>query len=155
MVFLSIVIVMQTSMLLVSRLIVGDCNPCNQIQTLHRIRVLRCNYDWEKYGLITNVIGATSRLERKVGVLIASRHKKERADAIGQIYAVAHRLGMPLQSLLQGTEGVKVGTMKRRREGTVYQDPINLANTWAGIGPRPKWLKSALAAGVQMDALRA
>ncbi|WP_441295236.1 H-NS family nucleoid-associated regulatory protein [Massilia rubra] len=45
--------------------------------------------------------------------------------------------------------------MKRRREGTVYQDPINLANTWAGIGPRPKWLKSALAAGVQMDALRA
>ena len=94
-------------------------------------------------------------LNDTISVLIASRHKKERADAIEQIYAVAHRLGVPLQTLLQEAEGVKMGKMKKRREGIVYQDPTNLANTWVGIGPRPKWLKSALAAGVQMDALRA
>ncbi|WP_426190643.1 H-NS family nucleoid-associated regulatory protein [Massilia sp. DWR3-1-1] len=76
---------------------------------------------------------------------------RRRLDAIEQIYAVAHRLGMPLAMILNGGKGVSGGA---RRAAAHYEDPANPANRWGGAGPRPAWLKAALAAGVRLESLR-
>lgn len=91
-------------------------------------------------------------LDAKISAQMARGEAKRREAAIEQIYAVAHALGVPLQSILDG--GRKKPT-KPRRQGQRYKDPSNLLNTWAGVGPRPAWFKKALAAGVPLDSLRA
>ena len=91
-------------------------------------------------------------LDSKISGLIEKLGKEERKAAIERIYAVAHGLGMPLEAILKGAPKV---TSKTRAKGQKYQDPKNPANTWGGSGPRPAWLKAALAAGVTLEALRA
>lgn len=88
----------------------------------------------------------------EVASLIAILTKRERRAAIDQIYGIAHKLGLPLHDLLPDERVLK------RKPGAIYSkyvDPTNPANVWLGVGPRPKWLKDALAAGVQIDQLKA
>ncbi|EHC71378.1 H-NS family nucleoid-associated regulatory protein [Enterobacter asburiae] len=35
-----------------------------------------------------------------------------------------------------------------------YRDPANPANTWTGVGRRPKWLVELLEKGVDLDDLK-
>lgn len=91
-------------------------------------------------------------LDAKIAAQIARVESKRREAAIEEIYAVAHRLGMPLQSILDSRRGKPE---RPRREGQKYRDPSDPKNIWAGIGPRPAWFKKALAAGVALDALLA
>ncbi|MES3021647.1 MAG: H-NS histone family protein [Pseudomonadota bacterium] len=91
-------------------------------------------------------------LEATVSGLIEKRQKKDREDAIERIYAVAHGLGMPLHVVLEGGSPPPTRT---RRMGQKYQDPKNSQNKWSGNGPRPGWLKAAMAAGVALEMLRA
>ncbi len=91
-------------------------------------------------------------LDMEISRLIEKHGRKERETAIERIYAVAHSLGMPLAAILKGTSQ---GASKTRRKGQKYQDPKNPANIWAGSGPRPAWLKAALAAGIALETLRA
>lgn len=90
-------------------------------------------------------------LDAKVTAQIPKAEARSREAAIEQIYAVAHKLGMSLQSVMDGG-GVKPAAS--RRQGQRYRDPSEPSNTWAGIGPRPLWFKKALAAGVPLDTLR-
>ena len=91
-------------------------------------------------------------LDAKIATQIARGEAKRREAAIEQIYAVAHSLGLPLQSLLNGDREQSANTRPQRQR---YQNPSDPSNTWAGVGPRPDWLKKALAAGVPIDSLRA
>lgn len=43
---------------------------------------------------------------------------------------------------------------RKRAAGTKYQDPANPDNTWGGRGPRPSWLKKAIAAGKSLNDFR-
>lgn len=97
-------------------------------------------------------VAELSALKDKVSALIEKHEKKDREAAIEQIYAIAHSLGMPLKAIFQGAPPTLT---KQTRAGKRYQDPANPANTWGGIGPRPPWLKAALAAGVTLEGLRA
>lgn len=91
-------------------------------------------------------------LDAKIVAQIARAESKRREAAIEEIYAVAHRLGMPLQSILDSGRGKPASP---RREGQRYRDPSDPKNAWAGIGPRPAWFKKALAAGVALETLQA
>ncbi len=91
-------------------------------------------------------------LDAKIAAQIARGEARRREAAIEQIYAVAHKLGMPLQSILDGGRERSENARPKRQH---YQNPSDPSNTWAGVGPRPDWLKKALAAGVPIDSLRA
>jgi DNA-binding protein H-NS len=97
-------------------------------------------------------VAESRALDAKVAGLIEKGRKKEREAALERIYAVAHSLGMPLAAIMQ-SDSTKLA--KTRPTGPKYRDPKNSANTWGGSGPRPAWIKAALAAGVALEGLRA
>ena len=90
------------------------------------------------------------KLDEQIVRQLALRETRQRAAAIEEIYAVAHRLGLPLQSILDAEPAAKP-----RRQTQRYRDPTNPANQWSGAGPRPAWFKRALAAGVPLASLTA
>lgn len=48
-------------------------------------------------------------LKRKIEQLLRTREKQDRAAAIEEIYAIAHRLGMPMRNLMEATGPGKIG----------------------------------------------
>lgn len=49
-------------------------------------------------------------------------------------------------------KATKTSAKRSKRAGKLYQD--SNGNTWSGMGPRPKWLKDALAAGATLEQLQ-
>ena len=78
--------------------------------------------------------------------------QRRKSTAIEQINEVAKSVGLSLQEIL-GDKGQR--TSKPRARTQRYVDPVNPSNVWGGSGPRPAWLKSALAAGVPIERLHA
>lgn len=71
-----------------------------------------------------------------------SREKSEVEAARNEIYAIAHRMGLPLQDL--------IGTGIRKTTGKVavqYRNPANPTQEWTGRGRQPNWVKELLASG--------
>lgn len=99
--------------------------------------------------------GDLRELNDRISKEIAQAEGRGRATAIEQIYAVASSVGLSLQEILneKGAKAEKPAKPRAKTQG--YTDPTNPTNTWGGAGPRPAWLKSALAAGVPLDQLRA
>lgn len=95
-------------------------------------------------------ISELRNLQLDVANRIERGEKAERAKAIESIYAIAHSLGMPLNTLI-GSSGKKT----RSAPSVTYVNPENSSNRWMGRGPRPAWVKNALAAGKSLDQLRA
>ncbi|MBT2305347.1 H-NS histone family protein [Variovorax paradoxus] len=56
-------------------------------------------------------------------------------------------------SLLTKASSAKVKTVKRWKSKVLYRDQAG--HTWTGMGPRPRWLKEALAAGQTLEQLAA
>ena len=85
-------------------------------------------------------------LHEKVAHEIKHRGKKDVEAARNEIYAIAHRLGLPLKDL--------IGTGVRTRSGPVavkYQNPANTSEQWTGRGRQPRWIKEAFNAGKNLD----
>jgi DNA-binding protein H-NS len=78
--------------------------------------------------------------------------KRAKADveaARNEIYAIAHRLGMPLKDL--------IGTGIRKPTGKVamqFRNPANAAQEWSGRGRQPKWVKELVASGADLQTAR-
>ncbi len=89
------------------------------------------------------------KLNDQVEAQLGRLAKRERAAAIEQIYSIATSMGMPLAVLMNGPRGAASAAAPER----VYRDPTNPAHVWKGRGPRPQWLKAALAAGVRLESL--
>lgn len=96
--------------------------------------------------------GELRELSDRISKEIVQAEGQGKAAAIEQIYAVARSVGLSLQEILN-EKGAKSAKPRAKTQG--YRDPANPTNTWGGAGPRPAWLKSALAAGVPLDQLRA
>ena len=78
-----------------------------------------------------------------------SREKSEMESARNEIYAIAHRMGLPLKDL--------IGTGIRKTTGKVavqYQYPTDSSQEWTGRGRQPRWIKAWLETGKSLDALR-
>lgn len=75
-----------------------------------------------------------------------SRGKSELEAARNEIYAIAHRLGLPLKDL--------IGTGIRKTTGKVavqYRNPANATEEWTGRGRQPKWVKELIASGADIQ----
>lgn len=78
-----------------------------------------------------------------------NRAKSEVEAARNEIYAIAHRMGLPLQDL--------IGTGIRKTTGKVavqYRNPTNPAQEWTGRGRQPKWVKELIASGADIQTAR-
>ncbi len=88
-------------------------------------------------------------LLEKAKLEVKHREKKDIAAAREEIYAIAHRLGLPLKNL--------IGTGMRVTSGKVavqYRNPADPTQEWTGRGRQPKWVKELIESGQTMDAAR-
>jgi DNA-binding protein H-NS len=73
-------------------------------------------------------------------------------EAISVYEISAEDLGLATGRGMRSGRGPGMGSGRRgpqrRAEGTAYAD--GKGNTWGGRGPRPRWLKDALANGAQL-----
>jgi DNA-binding protein H-NS len=90
---------------------------------------------------------------RDLSARIAAEEKKRaKADveaARNEIYAIAHRLGMPLKDL--------IGNGVRKQTGKVamqYRNPKDAAQEWSGRGRPPQWVKELLASGANLQTVK-
>lgn len=75
-----------------------------------------------------------------------NRAKSEVDAARNEIYAIAHRMGLPLQDL--------IGTGIRKTTGKVavqYRNPANATQEWTGRGRQPNWVKELIASGKDLQ----
>lgn len=79
---------------------------------------------------------------------LKKREKKDREQAIEQIYAIAHSLGVPLSNLLKDAKNARKPSTTPSKQ---YRDPANPEHRWVGKGPRPQWLKQAIAGGKSLE----
>ena len=78
-----------------------------------------------------------------------SREKSEMESARNEIYAIAHRMGLPLKDL--------IGTGIRKTTGKVavqYRNPADKSQEWSGRGRQPNWVKELIASGVDLQTAR-
>jgi DNA-binding protein H-NS len=83
------------------------------------------------------------------------RRKKELAGVIGRIRKAIEFYGLTAADLglgAGGTRGAGRATARKGGESVVYRD--GAGHSWSGRGPRPRWLKEALANGRSLDDLR-
>lgn len=88
------------------------------------------------------------QLQDQVAKQISRREKQEREAAIEEIFRIAHSINMPLGSLL------KLAPKTTSPIIVNYRDPNNPENKWSGRGPRPAWLKTAIANGATLESFR-
>jgi len=76
---------------------------------------------------------------------IKEKQRKQRAATVKQIRELAAGIGMT----------VELRTEKKVRKSLPpkYRNPDNAAETWKGRGPKPKWLKAAIAGGKKIEEL--
>jgi DNA-binding protein H-NS len=85
-------------------------------------------------------------LQEKVSQEIKHRGKKDVENARNEIYAIAHRMGMPLKDLIGSGVRVKSGPVAVK-----YQNPQNPSEQWTGRGRQPIWIKTAVESGKNLD----
>lgn len=76
-----------------------------------------------------------------------SRAKSDVEAARNEIYAIAHRLGLPLKDLI-GTGGVRKPTGKVPVQ---YRNPADATQEWTGRGRQPNWVKQLVASGKDLQ----
>lgn len=81
-------------------------------------------------------------LQERARKELKHREKSDVEAARNEIYAIAHRMGLPLKSL--------IGTGIRKPTGKVavqFRNPANSAQEWSGRGRQPNWVKELIASG--------
>ena len=96
-----------------------------------------------------NLVELRDLLEQ-AGRELKSREKREIEAARNEIYAVAHRLGLPLKDLIGN------GTMRKptAKVAVQYRNPANSEQEWTGRGRQPGWVKELIASGKSLESAR-
>lgn len=89
-------------------------------------------------------------MQEKIAAQLQKNEKKDLDNAMAQIYGIANSVGLSLDELIKRTKAPRKPSTNRK----LYVNPANPDAQWNGIGPRPKWIKDALAAGVSLESLR-
>jgi DNA-binding protein H-NS len=85
-------------------------------------------------------------LQEKVAQEIKHRGKKDVEAARNEIYAIAHRMGLPLKDLIGNGSLAKTGSVAIK-----YRNPENPSEQWTGRGRQPTWIKQAVESGKNLD----
>lgn len=88
-------------------------------------------------------------LHNKITTEIKKRQKEEVTKAREQVLAIAQRVGLPLEELINAPAHAKGGKVAVR-----YRHPADPTLQWTGRGHQPKWVREWIAAGNTLDALR-
>jgi DNA-binding protein H-NS len=88
-------------------------------------------------------------LSKRVTKEEQKRAKSEVEAARNEIYAIAHRLGVPLKDLI-GT-GVRKPTNKVPVQ---YRNPRDSSQEWSGRGRQPGWVKELVASGADISSAK-
>jgi DNA-binding protein H-NS len=89
------------------------------------------------------------KLQYQVVQEINQREKKDVEAARHEIYAIAHRMGLPLKDLIGSGARVKTGSVAVK-----YRNPENPSEQWTGRGRQPTWIKQAVESGKSLDDLK-
>lgn len=89
-------------------------------------------------------------LERQMEAERTARQKQARQKTKEAVLRLISDAGMPPADLLTELLKELVPALDLQRP-FVYIDPRNHANTWHGVGRRPKWLMDYLAQGHQLE----
>lgn len=84
------------------------------------------------------------KLQKETAQAISSFENRARADALGELEAVAKKHGFKLADLVGGSKAKAAAPAK-------YKHPENSSVTWSGRGRQPNWLKDGLASGKSLD----
>ena len=94
-------------------------------------------------------------LKQRVEKAISRHEKKAKSEALAAVKAKAKEMGFSLDELTDGPVPAKAARKsKKPGRGPAkirYRDPSNPKNTWGGRGPKPQWIKDAVAAGKSQD----
>lgn len=75
-----------------------------------------------------------------------NRAKSEVEAARNEIYAIAHRMGLPLKDLIG--PGIRKATGK---VAVQYRNPADSSQEWTGRGRQPKWIRELIASGADIQ----
>lgn len=92
------------------------------------------------------------QLSKNIDAAIKEIRKKNKKEVRDKIIMMAHENGYKLSELFPehfGENGSKKDKSKSRFK--TYRNPHNENQIWQGGGPRPKWVKEALAQGRKLE----
>jgi DNA-binding protein H-NS len=85
-----------------------------------------------------------------------TRREKKRSEFFASIRDQARALGFDPAEVAAALakKGKRAGTDRRAAVAPKYRNPANPAETWAGRGAKPMWVRAALEAGKKLDDLK-
>lgn len=90
------------------------------------------------------------RLQAEAQTLIASKKDQAIEDAYQQILAIADKVGLTIEQLLEfGATKRKKST--RKSVEPRYRSKQNPVDTWTGRGKQPRWLVAELENGAKLE----
>ena len=81
-------------------------------------------------------------LKKNVEKEIKGFRKKQRAEALKEIQAIAKKHGLSVDEVVGGK-----GKTRRAKTPAKYRNPADNDQTWSGRGRQPAWYKDAIAKG--------
>ncbi len=87
-------------------------------------------------------------LKKNVESAIKGFRKKQRAEALKEIQAIAKKHGLSVDEVVGGK-----GKTRRAKSPAKYRNPANADETWSGRGRQPAWYKDAIAKGKSQKSL--
>lgn len=105
------------------------------------------NLNRTKELIQTLSIEELSKLTLFINEVVVVKKDEELEKALQPLQQLADTLGIPISELLN-----KKPKRKTKEELIpTHQDPKNSQNTWSGRGQRPKWLRSELENGADIN----
>lgn len=77
-----------------------------------------------------------------------NRSKSDVEAARNEIYAIAHRLGLPLKDVIGNGNNIRKPTGK---VAVQFRNPANDTQEWSGRGRQPNWVKELIASGADLQ----
>jgi DNA-binding protein H-NS len=90
------------------------------------------------------------RLQEQAEALIASKKDEAIDDAYQQIIAIADKVGLSIEQILEYGASKRKKTVRKAVEPR-YRSKANPEDTWTGRGKQPRWLVAELDGGATLE----
>lgn len=90
------------------------------------------------------------RLQEEAEALIASKKDEAVEDAYQQITAIAEKVGLTIEQILEYGASKRKKSVRKAVEPR-YRSKANPSDTWTGRGKQPRWLVAELDKGAKLE----